>query len=83
MRSTLLTKYYSGDQIKKNEIGRVELKARRQEHKALDGKRERKRPLGLRSRTRENSIKTNLKADRWSGMVWIDLAQDAAGGGRL
>jgi len=49
----------------------------------LDGKRERKRPLGLRRRRRENNIKMNLKAEGWIGMVRIDLAQDEAGGGRL
>jgi hypothetical protein len=64
-------------------MGHVELTARGQEHTGLGRKRERKRPLGLPRRRRENSIITNLKAEGWSGMVWIDLAQDGAGGGCL
>jgi hypothetical protein len=35
LRTTLLTKYYSVDQIKKNEMGHVGLTARGQEHKGF------------------------------------------------
>jgi hypothetical protein len=35
-----------------------------------------KRPLGRQRRRREDDNKMNLRRIQWSGMNWIDLAQD-------
>jgi hypothetical protein len=40
------------------------------------GKSEGKRPLGIPRHRWENNIKTDLREVGWSGMNWIDLAQD-------
>jgi hypothetical protein len=40
------------------------------------GKPEGKRPLGRRGRRWEDNIKINLREIGWSGIDWIDLAQD-------
>jgi hypothetical protein len=35
-----------------------------------------RRPLGIQRHSRENNIKMALRGMGWSGMNWIDLAQD-------
>jgi hypothetical protein len=45
-------------------------------HKILVGKPEGKRPLGIPRRMWEDNIKMDLREIVWSGMDWIDLAQD-------
>jgi len=70
----LLTKYYLGDQIKKNETGGAcstygggERCIRRPEGK---------RPLGRPRLRWEDNIKVYFKDVGWEVMDWIDLAQD-------
>jgi hypothetical protein len=48
---------------------------KRNAYSILVGKPEGKRPLG-RPRWSVDNIKTNLREIGWSGMEWIDLAQD-------
>jgi hypothetical protein len=49
---------------------------KRSEYRILEGKSGCKRPLG-RPRCRwVDNIKIDLRAIRWDGMYWIDLAQD-------
>jgi len=52
----LLTKYYSGDQIKKNEIQGHVARMGRGEHTGFDGKHVRKRPLERLCRRWEDDI---------------------------
>jgi hypothetical protein len=49
---------------------------KRNANRILVGKPEGKRPPGRPKRTWEDNIKTDLREIRWSGMDWIDLAQD-------
>jgi hypothetical protein len=42
----------------------------------LAGNPERKRPLGRRKHKWVDNIKMNLREIGWSGIYWIDLAQD-------
>jgi hypothetical protein len=45
-------------------------------YRALVGKPEGKRPLGILRRRWENNIKMDLREVGWGGMDWINLAQD-------
>ena len=45
-------------------------------YRVLMGKHEGKRPLGKPRHRWEDTIKMDLQAVGWGGMVWIDLAQD-------
>jgi hypothetical protein len=49
---------------------------RRGAYRALVGKPEGRRPLGIPRRTWEDNIKMDLQEVGWGGMDWIDLAQD-------
>jgi hypothetical protein len=48
----------------------------RNAYRILVGKPEEKRPLGRPRRRYENNIRTDLRERGWSGIDWIDLAQD-------
>jgi hypothetical protein len=77
--SVLLTKYHSGDQVKKTEMGRTcgSYGERRGAYRALEGKPEGRRPLGRPRRRWEDNIKMDLREVEWGGgMDWINLAQD-------
>jgi hypothetical protein len=71
-------------QVKENEMGRVcsTNGEKRNAYRILVGKPDKKRPLGRPSCRWVNNIKIlhNIKMDLreigWSGMDWIDLAQD-------
>jgi hypothetical protein len=52
------------------------MEAKRYAHKVLVGKPEGKTPLGRPRRRWENDIKNGLRETGWSGMDWIDLAQN-------
>jgi hypothetical protein len=49
---------------------------KRNAYRILVGKPDRKRPLGRPRRRWEDNIKIDLREIRWSGVDWIDLAQD-------
>jgi hypothetical protein len=48
----------------------------RNAYRILVGKPEGKRPLGRQNRRLVDRIKMDLREREWSGMNWIDLAQD-------
>jgi hypothetical protein len=49
---------------------------KRNAYRILVGKPEGKRPLGRPRRRWEDNIRMDLREIGWSGMDWIDLAQD-------
>jgi hypothetical protein len=49
---------------------------KRNAYRIFVGKPEGKRPLGRHRRRYENNIRTDLREIGWSGIDWIDLAQD-------
>jgi hypothetical protein len=49
---------------------------KRNAYRTLVGKPEGKRPLGRPRRRWADHVKTDLREIGWSGMNWIDLAQD-------
>jgi hypothetical protein len=49
---------------------------KRNRHRILVGKPERKRPLGRPRRRWVDNIKMDIRDIGWDGMAWIDLAQD-------
>ena len=63
----LLTKYYSGDKIEKNEMGWACRTYRGQERciQGFGGKPEGKRPLEKPKRRREDNIKMDLQEGGW------------------
>jgi hypothetical protein len=73
----LFTKYYSGKQIEKNEMGGAcsMYGEKRGAYRVLMRKPEGRRPLGRSRRTWEDNIKMDLREVGW-GMDWIELAQD-------
>lgn len=75
MKSLLLTKYSSGDQIKKNErAGHVECMGKRGIYRILVGKPEKKKLERLRLRW-EGNVKMDLQTVGQEDRDWIDLAQ--------
>jgi hypothetical protein len=56
--------------------GNVARMGRRCAYRILVGKPEGKRPLGRHRRRWEGNIRMDLREIGWSGMDWIDLAQD-------
>ena len=74
----LLTKYFLGDEIDKNEMGGAcsmyggEVRL----YRVLAGKSEGKKPLGRPRRRWEDNIKMDLQEVGCGGMDWIELAQD-------
>ena len=74
----LLTKYYTGDLIEKNEMGGAcsTYGGEGGAYRVLAGKIKRKRPLGRPGRRWEDNIKMDLQEVRWGGVDWVDLAQD-------
>jgi hypothetical protein len=74
----LLTKYYSGDQIKKSDV----IKAcdmygdSRDACNVLMGNPVRKRQLGIPRHRCEYNIKMVVQEVGWGIMAWIDLAQN-------
>jgi hypothetical protein len=49
---------------------------RRGAYRALVGKPEGKRPLGIPRRRWEDNIKMGIREVGWGGIDWIDLAED-------
>jgi hypothetical protein len=45
-------------------------------YRILEGKLEGKRPLGRRRRRWEDNVRMDHRERGWSGMDWIDLAED-------
>ena len=75
---SILTQYFAGDKIEKNEMGGAcgTYERRGDVNKILVGKPEGKGPLG-RPRCRcEDNIKIDLQEVRCVGMDWIELYQD-------
>ena len=74
----MLTKYYSSDQTKKNEMGGAcsTYGERRGVYRVLVGKPEGKKPLCRPSLRWEDNIKLDLQKVGCGGMDWIDLAED-------
>jgi hypothetical protein len=81
----LLTTFYSGDQIEKNEMSGAcsTYGERRSTHRVLVGKTEGKRPLGRHSRRWEDNIKLDLQELRWSEWTVLIWLRTGTGGGLL
>jgi len=74
----LLTKYYTDNQIEKNEMG-VACSTYEGEggtYRVFVGKPKGKRLLGRPRLRREDNIKMDLQEVGWGGVDWIDLVQD-------
>jgi hypothetical protein len=73
----LLTKYYSGDQIEKNEMGEAcsVYGERKDVYRVLVGKPKGKRPLGRPMRRWEDNIKMDFQEVGYGNVDWIELAQ--------
>ena len=79
------TKYYSGDQIKKNEMGEhvARMGEKRGSYRVLVRKPDGKRPLGTPSLRWECNIKMDLEEvewGAWTGLIWLRVG---TGGGHL
>jgi hypothetical protein len=72
------TKYYSGNQIEKNEMGGACGTYGGGERCIPDfgGRAEGRLPLGRPRRRWEYNVKTDLREVGWGDMNWIELAQD-------
>jgi hypothetical protein len=74
-----VTKYYSGNQIEKKEMGGACSTSGGKERRIQDfGRPEIRRPFGRPRRIWEDNIKMDLREVGW-GMDWIELAQDRDG----
>ena len=84
--TVLLTKYYLGDQMEKNEIGRscCMYGQRRSVHRVLVGRPEGRRSLDRPRRRWKYIIKIDLYevswGGAWTGLIWLRIE---AGGGHL
>jgi hypothetical protein len=56
---------------------------KRNAYRIFVGNPEGKKPLGGRRRRWEDNIKMDIRNIAWSGMDWIDLAQNRSSGGLL
>jgi hypothetical protein len=74
----VITKYHSGYQIKKNEVGGAcsTLGEGRGGYRILVGRTEGRRPLGRPRLRWEDDIKMDLKEVGLGGMDWIAVAPD-------
>ena len=74
----MITKYYLGDQIKKNEMGRPCGTCGGEErlYRVLEGKPKGKRPLGITRPRWGDNIKMDLQEVGCGGLDWIELVQD-------
>jgi hypothetical protein len=72
------SKYNQKDQVKEDEMGRAcsMNREKRNACRLLVGNPEGKRPLGRPRRRWVDNIKMEFREIGWSGMDWIDLAQD-------
>ena len=72
------TKYFSRDQIKKNEMSGAcgTNGVRRGSYRVLVGKPEGERPYGRPKRRRGDNMKMGLQEMRWVSIGWINLTQD-------
>jgi hypothetical protein len=77
LNRVLITKYYSGDKIEKNEMGGAcsTYWEKRGAYSILVGRPEGRRPLGRPRLRWEDNIKMGLQEVGW-GMDLIELAQD-------
>jgi hypothetical protein len=77
----LIMKYYSGNQIEKNEMGGAcsTYGDKRGAYRILVRRPEGRRPLGRPRGRWEDNIKMDLQEVGW-GMNWMELAQDREGG---
>jgi hypothetical protein len=66
----LLTKYYVGDQIKKNDMSGACGMYGRGAYRVLVRTHKRKTPLGRHGCSWEDNIKINIKALGWKSMGW-------------
>jgi hypothetical protein len=73
--SSLLTKYYTGDQIKKNEMGWASgmYGTQRGAYRVLVGRPEVNRLLGRSTHRWEDKVTTDLQIVGLGGMDWINL----------
>jgi hypothetical protein len=83
--SVLLTKYHSGDQVKKTEMGKTcgTYGEMRGAYRALVGKPEGRTPLGRPRHRWEDNIKMDLREvgwGAWAGSIWLRIG---TGGGHL
>jgi hypothetical protein len=78
MTSILITKYYWGNQIEKNEmVGHAaHMAEKRGAYRILVGRPEGRQALERPRRRWEYNIKMDLQEVVWVGMDWIELAQD-------
>ena len=73
----MLTKFYSGDQIEKNEMGGSRSMSEAEAYTGFWwGNLNLKRPLGRSRRRWEDNIKMDLQEVVCGGVGWIELAQD-------
>jgi hypothetical protein len=74
----LVTRYYSGNQIEKNEMDGAcsTYGEKRGAYRILVGRPEGRRPLGRPRHRWEDNIKMDLQEAGWVGMNWIELAED-------
>ena len=77
-RDTLLIQHFSGDKIRKNEMGVAcsTYGERTDVYRVLVGKLESKRPFGKPRRRWEDNIKMDLQEVGCGDMDWMELAQD-------
>jgi hypothetical protein len=77
-RSVFLTKYYSGDQVKKAEVSTAcsTNGESRGAYRVLVGKPEGRKPLGKPRLRWEDNIKIDLREVEWGSTDWIDLVRD-------
>jgi len=82
---TIFTRYDSGDKIEKNEMGGEynTYGVRRCVYGVLEGKPERKRPLGRPRRRWDDNIKMDLQEVRWRAWTRFIWLRRGTGSGHL